>query len=144
MIWQYQTYSLDILRLLSMYSLNTLGLLYAWSWNTLENFQACSLNALRNVTVPMHVQGTHLKQPKLVRNIHLLCSSMFREHAEWFPSVFSETLANYDAFCLMRIKFLKLYILSNHAKEKFKNGQRTCRKYWFNIEDDKKDQIISC
>jgi hypothetical protein len=27
------------------------------------------------------------------------------------------------------------------GKRKFKNRQRTLKKYWFNIEDDKKDKI---
>jgi hypothetical protein len=46
--------------------------------------------------------------------------------------VFSERTANYEAFCQMK------------AKEKFKNRQRTLKKYRFNIEDDKKGQNVSC
>jgi hypothetical protein len=52
--------------------------------------------------------------------------------------VFSERTANYEAFCQMRIKILKL---NDQAKEKFKNRQRTLKKYRFNVEDDKKAKI---
>jgi hypothetical protein len=63
---------------------------------------------------------------------------------EWFPSVFSKRTANYEAFCYMRINLkYKYFFLNNQAKEKFKNSQRTLRKYWFN-NDDKKGQNISC
>jgi hypothetical protein len=60
-----------------------------------------------DVTVPMRIQGTRVNSP-----------SMFREHVCHVPacsantlgeflSVFSETFANYEAFCSMRIKMVK-------------------------------------
>jgi hypothetical protein len=48
-------------------------------------------------------------------------------------SVFSETPANYEAFCQMKIKNLEFKYQNDRAKEKFKNRQRTLKKYQFNI-----------
>jgi hypothetical protein len=58
-----------------------------------------------------------------------------------FSSVFSETAANYEAFCQMRIKIWNLNILNDQEKDKFKNHQRTLKNR-FNAEDDKKAKIF--
>jgi hypothetical protein len=57
--------------------------------------------------------------------------SRFREHIcyvqaclvntfEWFPSVFSEKFANYEAFCYMRIRIEKLNIKITKQKKSLK------------------------
>jgi hypothetical protein len=95
---------------------------YACSGNTFKIAQACLDNTS---TTFQRVQRTRMSDFQACSVKHLQIMKFF---AKW------------------GLKFIYfLYNIKNsQAKDKFKNRRRTCRKYWFNIEDDKKGQNISC
>jgi hypothetical protein len=65
-----------------------------------KNFQANHLNTLENVTVPLRVQGTRVNRPNVFREHICFVQACSENTMEWFPSVFSETFADYEAFLI--------------------------------------------